>query len=65
MINNLRRQIILIVVTFLSLVPGSSAETNTEKPDILFIMVDDLNDWVGPLEGHPQVRTPNIDKLAT
>ena len=64
MINHLRQQIILVIVTFLSLVPGSSAETNTEKPDILFIMVDDLNDWVGPLEGHPQVRTPNIDKLA-
>ena len=64
MINNLKRQIILIFVTFLSLVPGSSTETNREKPDILFIMVDDLNDWVGPLGGHSQVRTPNIDKLA-
>lgn len=33
------------------------------KPDVLFIAVDDLNDWVGHLKGHPQAKTPNIDKL--
>lgn len=36
-----------------------------ERPNILFIAVDDLNNWVGCLEGHPQTRTPNIDKLAS
>lgn len=35
-----------------------------EKPNVLFISVDDLNDWVGCLEGHPQAKTPNIDRLA-
>jgi arylsulfatase A-like enzyme len=34
-----------------------------EKPDVLFIAVDDLNDWVGHLKGHPQAKTPNIDRL--
>lgn len=34
------------------------------KPNALFIVVDDLNDWVGCLGGHPQARTPNIDRLA-
>ena len=33
-------------------------------PNILFIALDDLNDWVGVLGGHPQARTPNIDRLA-
>ena len=28
------------------------------------IIADDLNDWVGCLGGHPDVRTPNIDRLA-
>lgn len=28
------------------------------------IVVDDMNDWVGCLGGHPQVKTPNIDRLA-
>ena len=35
-----------------------------EKPNVIFIAVDDLNDWVGYLGGHPQSKTPNIDKFA-
>jgi arylsulfatase A-like enzyme len=34
------------------------------SPNVLFIAVDDLNDWVGCLGGHPDVRTPNLDRLA-
>jgi arylsulfatase A-like enzyme len=34
------------------------------RPNVLFIVVDDLNDWVGFLGGHPQVKTPNMDRLA-
>ncbi len=41
----------------------SSAPQQLEKPNVLFITVDDLNDWVGVMEGHPQAITPNIDKL--
>ena len=38
---------------------------NTDKPpNVLFLSVDDLNDWVGCLRGHPQAKTPNIDRLA-
>lgn len=35
-----------------------------QKPNVVFIIVDDLNDYEGAFGGHPQVRTPNIDKLA-
>ena len=35
-----------------------------KKPNILFIAIDDQNDWLGYLGGHPQAYTPNIDKLA-
>jgi len=35
-----------------------------EKMNVLFIAVDDMNDWVGCLGGNPQVKTPNIDRLA-
>jgi len=38
--------------------------TGASKPNILFIAVDDLNDWIGCLKGHPQTLTPNIDRLA-
>ncbi|MCA9195298.1 MAG: sulfatase [Planctomycetales bacterium] len=35
-----------------------------EAPNVLLILVDDMNDWVGCLKGHPDVETPNIDRLA-
>ena len=35
-----------------------------EKPNVLFFAIDDQNDWIGYLKGHPQIKTPNIDKLA-
>jgi arylsulfatase A-like enzyme len=35
-----------------------------KKPNVLFIAIDDLNDWVGCLGGHPDAKTPNIDRLA-
>ncbi|MCS6850699.1 MAG: sulfatase [Gemmataceae bacterium] len=34
------------------------------RPNVLFIAIDDQNDWVGCLGGHPLVKTPNIDRLA-
>ena len=35
-----------------------------QRPNVLFIAIDDLNDWVGCLGGHPQAVTPTIDALA-
>lgn len=32
------------------------------RPNVLFVVVDDLNAWVGCLGGHPQAKTPNIDR---
>jgi len=43
----------------------------TVKPHILFIAVDDLNDWVSCMSdeksgrGHPQASTPHLDRLAS
>lgn len=39
-------------------------EPSQDRPNVLFIAIDDLNDWIGALETHPQVKTPNIDTLA-
>ncbi len=54
-----------LLVAFLasSLVTGLHAR-ETKRPNVLFIAIDDLNDWIGCLGGHPQVKTPNLDKLA-
>ena len=38
--------------------------TSIERMNVLFIAVDDLNDWIGCFGGNPQVKTPNIDRLA-
>ncbi|SOE23207.1 Arylsulfatase A [Spirosomataceae bacterium TFI 002] len=37
---------------------------SSEKLNVLFIAVDDLNDWIGVMGGHPQAKTPNMDRLA-
>ena len=65
------------VIAFLSIVLCSSASasravdgaaTSTERgtppPNVLFISVDDLNDWTGFLNGHPNALTPRLDQLA-
>ena len=35
-----------------------------ERPNILFIAIDDQNDWIGHLGGHPMAKTPHLDRLA-
>jgi len=41
-----------------------AAEAAAKKPNVLFIAIDDQNDWVGALGGHPLAKTPNLDSLA-
>lgn len=43
---------------------GTDSAFAGEKPNVLFISVDDLNDWIEPLGGHPQTKTPNFNRLA-
>src|SRR3954451_25266143 len=40
------------------------ARAEDARPNVLFIAIDDFNDWVHHLGGHPQAKTPNIDRLA-
>ena len=39
-------------------------QKHKSRPNVLFITVDDLNDWVGCLGGNPDAQTPNLDRLA-
>jgi len=50
----------IVVASLLAATPSLSAD----KPHVLMIAVDDLNDWIGCMGGHPDAKTPNIDKLA-
>ncbi len=49
----------------LFLLMAASFTGTASRPNVLFIALDDLNDWVGCLGGHPQARTPNLDRLAS
>ncbi len=63
-----RRLIPVVIICMLAahgLTAGDqSLPSPRPEPNILFIAVDDLNDWIGPLGGHAQARTPNFDRLA-
>ena len=44
--------------------PDNGDPVKARKPNVVFITVDDLNDWVGCLGGNPDAQTPNLDRLA-
>ena len=59
--------LLLYIILFLH---GCHSKTSENKqsesslPNVLFIAIDDLNDWLGCMNGHPNAKTPNIDRLA-
>lgn len=56
---------LIFIMNSLAMTPlQAQAGEKTDRPNVLFIASDDLNDWIGILKGHPQVKTPNIDRLA-
>ncbi len=60
------RAVLMFAMTFFWLVgsiipqPANAADA---RPNVLFIISDDLNNSLG-CYGHPQVKSPNIDRLA-
>jgi len=52
----------LLILATLWFTLSNLAQNN--QPNVLMIAIDDLNDWVGVYGGHPQAKTPNIDKFA-
>jgi len=57
------RNSLLLLVAIATLLLAAPVEAN-ERPNVLILSIDDLNDWVGCLKGHPQAHTPHIDRLA-
>lgn len=53
-----------LLITTTDKIYAQSDTNEHEKPNIVFIMVDDLNDWVHYLEEYSNSETPNIDQLA-
>ena len=44
--------------------PQAAPTAETVKPNVVMIIVDDMNDWIGAMGGHPDTKTPNMDRLA-
>ena len=61
-LSRLLRPAALLTAAILS-TSATPAATPPAKPNILFIAIDDLRDWVHYL-GYEQVKTPNLDRLA-
>ena len=58
------KRVLIPLAAVAALFTFATAVCSAEKPNVLFIAVDDLNDWIGCLKAHPQAQTPNIDRLA-
>lgn len=56
-----RPYLLFALLTFLV----TSVIVAQNKPNILFIAIDDLNDYVGCMGGSIKAHTPNIDRLAS
>ena len=52
-----------LVAALLLALPANGLAAVRSRPNVLFIISDDLNNSVGSY-GHPLVKTPNIDRLA-
>ena len=70
----MKSQILAVITGFFLLghcpIAGQSAAatqpsvSSVRPPNVVMIVIDDQNDWIGCLNGHPQARTPHIDRLA-
>jgi len=54
----------LVVTILLAAAFAGDTPAWADVPNVLFVAVDDLNDWTGFLGGRPGVHTPNLDRLA-
>ncbi len=62
--NRFRLALTITVVVCLTMV-GPARAAEKARPNVLFLAVDDLNDWTGYLGGSPtKVSTPSLDRLA-
>jgi len=44
---------------------NSTTKTKKPKPNVLFLVIDDLNDWISVLNKNNPIKMPNLEKLAS
>ncbi|GMU22432.1 MAG: iduronate-2-sulfatase [Phycisphaerae bacterium] len=57
-------RVVLALFAAAGLSGGQELKADQNRPNVLFIAVDDLNHWVGHLGRNAQTLTPHIDRLA-
>ncbi len=60
----MNRYLLLLFPLLSSGAATAEAREAAQRPNVVFIAIDDQNDWVGAFGGHPLAKTPNIDRLA-
>lgn len=70
MTRNCRFQVAGLILSLLlisSCQPNNKVKSTEkpERPNVLMISIDDLNDWLGCINGHPNTKTPHLDRLAS
>jgi arylsulfatase A-like enzyme len=69
-VRMVRQRLLTLLLMFGAVLPVLAEDAKRRmvsaagRPNFLFIIVDDLNDWVGWMGGHPQAKTPHMDRLA-
>ncbi len=58
------RILTLVLLTLLLITGGCSTSTQPERPNVLFIAIDDMNDWTTLFDPANPIRTPNLERLA-
>ena len=55
----------LVLALFIAMPALALPQHEPPRPNVLMIIVDDMNDWIGAMGGHPDTSTPNMDRLAS
>ncbi|WP_414663136.1 sulfatase [Horticoccus sp. 23ND18S-11] len=56
------RPLALLALLFAAVSPLTAA--GPARPNVVFLAIDDQNDWIGAFGGHPLAKTPHLDRLA-
>lgn len=52
-----------LIAGIAAVLASAAAGAAAERPNIVFILCDDLAPWALGIAGHPEAQTPNIDRL--
>ena len=61
---SIQKCVVIVCFSMMLAVVLTSQGLCADRPNVLMIAIDDLNDWVEPLGGHPDVKTPNMKRLS-